>query len=192
MVTFAEACVGRAPGTLPAVAILVAMVLGGISGSGPANAAAVGGVMIAAMAKAGYPPAFSASVVGAAAATDILIPPSIAFIVYSVNVPGASVPALFAAGMDRDPQPIRRRQAGHGLRQERIVARLGRFDDLGAKAPGGMQGVARREAGGAIDDVGVVHGDARQRRGQRGGGSGSGIHSSPKTSGSEKASRRLK
>jgi C4-dicarboxylate transporter, DctM subunit len=81
------------------VAILVAMVLGGICGSGPANAAAVGGVMIAAMAKAGYPAAFSASVVGAAAATDILIPPSIAFIVYSVNVPGASVPALFAAGM---------------------------------------------------------------------------------------------
>jgi len=99
MVTFAEACVGRAPGTLPMVAILVAMVLGGISGSGPANAAAVGGVMIAAMAKAGYPAAFSASVVGAAAATDILIPPSIAFVVYSVNVPGASVPALFAAGM---------------------------------------------------------------------------------------------
>ncbi len=84
---------------LPMVAILVAMVLGGISGSGPANAAAVGGVMIAAMARAGYPNAFSASVVGAAAATDILIPPSIAFVVYSVNVPGASVPALFAAGM---------------------------------------------------------------------------------------------
>ena len=37
--------------------------------------------------------------VGAAAATDILIPPSVAFIVYSVLVPGASVPALFAAGM---------------------------------------------------------------------------------------------
>jgi tripartite ATP-independent transporter DctM subunit len=84
---------------LPMVAILVAMVLGGISGSGPANAAAVGGVMIAAMARAGYPNAFSASIVGAAAATDILIPPSIAFVVYSVNVPGASVPALFAAGM---------------------------------------------------------------------------------------------
>jgi tripartite ATP-independent transporter DctM subunit len=55
--------------------------------------------MIAAMARAGYPNAFSASIVGAAAATDILIPPSIAFVVYSVNVPGASVPALFAAGM---------------------------------------------------------------------------------------------
>ena len=99
MVTFAIAVVGRGPGMLPMVAILVAMVLGGISGSGPANAAAVGGVMIAAMARAGYPAPFSASIVGAAAATDILIPPSIAFIVYSVMVPGASVPAMFAAGM---------------------------------------------------------------------------------------------
>ena len=99
LVSFAQACVGHGPGMLPMVAILVAMLLGGISGSGPATAAAVGSVMIAAMAEAGYPAAFSASVVGAAAATDILIPPSIAFIVYSVNVPGASVPALFAAGM---------------------------------------------------------------------------------------------
>ena len=99
LVNFAVAIVGRGPGMLPLVAIVVAMFLGGISGSGPANAAAVGGVMIAAMARAGYPAAFSASVVGAAAATDILIPPSIAFIIYSVFVPGASVPALFAAGM---------------------------------------------------------------------------------------------
>lgn len=99
MVDFAIACTGRGPGMLPMVAILVAMVLGGISGSGPANAAAVGGVMIAAMARAGYPAPFSASVVGAAAATDVLIPPSVAFIIYSVSVTGASVPALFAAGM---------------------------------------------------------------------------------------------
>ncbi|MBE2263493.1 MAG: TRAP transporter large permease [Burkholderiaceae bacterium] len=99
LVNFAIAIVGRGPGMLPIVAIAVAMFMGGISGSGPATAAAVGGVMIAAMSRAGYPGAFSASVVGAAAATDILIPPSIAFIVYSVLVPGASVPALFAAGM---------------------------------------------------------------------------------------------
>lgn len=99
LVDFAVACVGRSAGMLPLVAIAVAMVLGGISGSGPANAAAVGGVMIAAMSRAGYPAPFSASVVGAAAATDILIPPSIAFVVYSVSVPGASVPALFAAGV---------------------------------------------------------------------------------------------
>jgi C4-dicarboxylate transporter DctM subunit len=99
LVNFAVAIVGRGPGMLPLVAIAVAMFLGGISGSGPANAAAVGAVMITAMSRAGYPPAYSASVVGAAAATDILIPPSVAFIVYSVLVPGASVPALFAAGM---------------------------------------------------------------------------------------------
>lgn len=99
LVNFAIAIVGRGPGMLPVVAIAVAMFMGGISGSGPATAAAVGSVMIAAMSRAGYPAAFSASVVGAAAATDILIPPSIAFIVYSVLVPSASVPALFAAGM---------------------------------------------------------------------------------------------
>ena len=99
LVNFAVALVGRGPGMLPLVAIAVAMFLGGISGSGPACAAAVGGVMIAAMNRAGYPASFSASVVGAAAATDILIPPSVAFIIYSVLVPGASVPALFAAGM---------------------------------------------------------------------------------------------
>jgi tripartite ATP-independent transporter DctM subunit len=99
LVDFAGAIVGRGPGMLPLVAIGVAMFLGGISGSGPATAAAVGSVMIAAMARAGYPAAFSASVVGAAASIDILIPPSIAFIVYSVMVPGASVPAMFAAGM---------------------------------------------------------------------------------------------
>ncbi len=99
LVDFAVACVGRSAGMLPMVAVLVAMLLGGISGSGPATAAAVGGVMIVAMSRAGYPAPFSASIVGAAAAIDILIPPSIAFVVYSVSVPGASVPALFAAGM---------------------------------------------------------------------------------------------
>ena len=99
LVNFATAIVGRGQGMLPLVVIGVAMFMGGISGSGPATAAAVGGVMIAAMTRAGYVPAFSASVVGAAASIDILIPPSIAFIVYSVLVPGASVPAIFAAGM---------------------------------------------------------------------------------------------
>ncbi|MFV0680857.1 TRAP transporter large permease [Ottowia sp.] len=99
LVNFATAIVGRGPGMLPLIAIGVAMFMGGISGSGPATAAAVGGVMIVAMSRAGYPGAYSASVVGAAAATDILIPPSVAFIVYSVLVPGASVPALFSAGV---------------------------------------------------------------------------------------------
>jgi tripartite ATP-independent transporter DctM subunit len=99
LVDFAVAIVGRGRGMLPLVAIAVAMFMGGISGSGPATAAAVGAVMLVAMSRAGYPPAYSASVIGSAAALDILIPPSIAFIVYSVLMPGASVPALFAAGV---------------------------------------------------------------------------------------------
>ncbi|PWC56179.1 TRAP transporter large permease [Azospirillum sp. TSO22-1] len=99
LVQFALAVIGKRQGALPAVAITVAMFMGGISGSGPATSAAVGAVMTTAMLREGYPRAFTASVIGAAAATDILIPPSIAFIIYSVMVPQASVPALFAAGM---------------------------------------------------------------------------------------------
>jgi len=75
------------------------MFLGGISGSGPADAAAVAMVMIPGMAAQGYPRAFSASLIAAAGSTAILIPPSLAFIVYNILVPQASIPALFAAGM---------------------------------------------------------------------------------------------
>lgn len=99
LVRFAVAIVGDRRGGLALAAILVCMVLGGISGSGPADAAAVATVMIPGMVRAGYPAAFSASVIAAAGSTAILIPPSIAFILYSVLVPEASVPALFAAGM---------------------------------------------------------------------------------------------
>ncbi len=99
LVRFATALVGAGRGALASVAVLVAMVIGGISGSGPATSAAVGQVVTRSMARDGYPRPFIASVVGAAAATDILIPPSIAFIVYAVLVPGVSVPAIFAAGM---------------------------------------------------------------------------------------------
>ena len=99
LVTFASSLVGAKNGGLAVVAILVCMVMGGISGSGPADAAAVATVMIPSMHKAGYPKAFSASVIASAAATAILIPPSVAFIIYSVLVPQASVPALFAAGL---------------------------------------------------------------------------------------------
>lgn len=99
LVRFATALVGAGRGALATVSVLVAMVMGGISGSGPATSAAVGQVVTPSMIRDGYPRAFIASTVGAAAATDILIPPSIAFIIYAVLVPGVSVPAIFAAGM---------------------------------------------------------------------------------------------
>ncbi|MBV1798806.1 TRAP transporter large permease [Siccirubricoccus sp. G192] len=99
LVRFATAIVGAGRGALASVAVLVAMVIGGISGSGPATSAAVGQVVTRSMVRDGYPRSFIAATVGAAAATDILIPPSIAFIVYAVLVPGVSVPAIFLAGM---------------------------------------------------------------------------------------------
>lgn len=99
LVRFATALVGAGRGALASVAVLVAMVIGGISGSGPATSAAVGQVVTRSMAADGYPRPFIASTVGAAAATDILIPPSVAFIIYAVLVPGVSVPAIFMAGL---------------------------------------------------------------------------------------------
>ncbi|MGN6388050.1 MAG: TRAP transporter large permease [Burkholderiaceae bacterium] len=99
IVRFAAAIVGPRRGAQGIVAILVCMFLGGISGSGPADAAAVAMVMIPGMLKQGYPREFSATLIAAAGATAILIPPSIALIVYSVLVPSASVPALLAGGM---------------------------------------------------------------------------------------------
>jgi C4-dicarboxylate transporter DctM subunit len=99
LVRLAESIVGKRAGGLAVAAVLVCMVLGGISGSGPADAAAVGAVMLPAMARAGYPKAFSASLIAAGGSTAIVIPPSIALILYSVLVPQASVQALFAAGI---------------------------------------------------------------------------------------------
>jgi tripartite ATP-independent transporter DctM subunit len=99
MVKFAQSIVGTRRGGLAVTAVLVCMLLGGISGSGPADTAAVGAIMIPAMVKAGYPKPFSASLIAAGGATDVLIPPSVAFIIYSILVPQASVPALFAAGI---------------------------------------------------------------------------------------------
>jgi len=99
LVAFARACVGERHGGLALVAILVCLVMGGMSGSGPADAAAVATVMIPSMVKAGYPRPFSAAVIAAGASTAILIPPSIALIVYAVLVPGTDLRALFAAGL---------------------------------------------------------------------------------------------
>lgn len=99
LVVFAQALVGPRRGALAIVAVLVCMVLGGISGSGAADAAAVAAVMLPAMLKQGYPRAYSASLIAAAGSTAVLIPPSIPFIVYAVLVPGVSVPALFLGGV---------------------------------------------------------------------------------------------
>ncbi|MEZ5740068.1 MAG: TRAP transporter large permease subunit [Burkholderiaceae bacterium] len=94
MVKFLSLLVGQWHGSKALVAILVCLLLGGISGSGVADAAAVAAVMLPAMTRAGYPRAFSASLIAAGGTTAILIPPSVGFILYSILVPQASVPAM--------------------------------------------------------------------------------------------------
>ena len=99
LVRFMSALVGQRAGGLALVAVLVSMILGGISGSGAADAAAVATVLLPSMLKQGYPRPFVASLIAASGSTAILIPPSIAFIVYAVIVPGVSIPALFIGGI---------------------------------------------------------------------------------------------
>jgi C4-dicarboxylate transporter, DctM subunit len=99
LVAFVGALIGERRGGQGAIAIIVCMVLGGMSGSGPADAAAVAMVMLPSMTRQGYPKGFSTSLIAAAGATAILIPPSIAFVIFTVLVPQVSVPALFAAGL---------------------------------------------------------------------------------------------
>jgi C4-dicarboxylate transporter DctM subunit len=97
MVNLLALLVGPIPGGLGIVAILSCVLFGAVSGTGPADTAAIGVVMIPAMVKRGYDVGFSAALVAAAATTDVLIPPSLAFVLYGV-ITETSISGLFAAG----------------------------------------------------------------------------------------------
>ncbi|SCZ78566.1 TRAP transporter large permease [Acidaminobacter hydrogenoformans] len=84
IVNMAAVAVGNIHGGLGVVAIISCMFFAAISGSGIATAAAIGGVMMAGMLRAGYSRSFSATIVAAASPIGIIIPPSIAFIIYAV------------------------------------------------------------------------------------------------------------
>lgn len=90
--------VGPVRGGLGLVAVGGCVFFGAISGTGPADTAAIGAVMIPAMVRRGYSVGFAAALVAAAATTDVLIPPSVAFVVYAV-ITETSVARLFAAGV---------------------------------------------------------------------------------------------
>ena len=98
LVRFLNLLIGPVPGGLGLVAVAGCVFFGAISGTGPADTAAIGTIMIPAMVKRGYHVGFAAALVAAAATTDVLIPPSVAFVVYGV-ITEASIPRLFAAGV---------------------------------------------------------------------------------------------
>ena len=90
--------IGRFHGGPAQVGVLSSTLFGGVSGSAVADASAIGSLLIPWHKRLGYPPAFSAATLAAAATIDILIPPSIPIILYSL-VSGVSVGALFLAGI---------------------------------------------------------------------------------------------
>ncbi len=90
--------VGPIPGGLALVTIIVGLIFAGISGSGPADTAALGTILIAAMAARGYAIPFTSALIASSGALAIIVPPSIAFIIYGI-ITGTSIPALFAAGV---------------------------------------------------------------------------------------------
>lgn len=97
IVALMEALVGSMTGGLAVATVAVATFWGAVSGSGPATVAALGLILIPGMAGAGYDKTFAAATVAVTSGLAIVIPPSIAFIVYG-GIAEVSVPALFAAG----------------------------------------------------------------------------------------------
>jgi C4-dicarboxylate transporter DctM subunit len=98
LVGFAQVLVGRFRGGLGHVSIVTNMIMAGISGSGSADAAATGVVLVPAMAKTGYPVAYSAALVGAAATIGPIIPPSIIMVIYA-SIANVSVGRMFLGGI---------------------------------------------------------------------------------------------
>lgn len=90
--------VGDITGGLAVATVVVATFWGAVSGSGPATVAAIGLILIPGMAAAGYDKAFATAVVSVSAGLSIILPPSIAYIVYG-DIMQVSIGALFAAGI---------------------------------------------------------------------------------------------
>ena len=83
LVSFADAAVGFLPGGLGHVNVLTSMIFGGIQGSGVADAAAIGGMLIPAMEKQGYDKDYAVAVTAGSSMLSPIIPPSIAMILYA-------------------------------------------------------------------------------------------------------------
>ena len=97
LIKFSGLLVGRIPGSLAQINIVVSIFFAGITGSGVADTAAIGSVLVPAMKKEGYTAEYSAAVTIASSVIGPIIPPSIVMVIYSMST-GESVGALFAAG----------------------------------------------------------------------------------------------
>ena len=99
LIRFVDTCVGHRKGGIANVCIIVACFFGAISGSGPATVAALGAVLIPAMVEqGGFSAPFSTALMATSSSIAIVIPPSIAFVVYA-SITGVSIADMFMAGI---------------------------------------------------------------------------------------------
>jgi tripartite ATP-independent transporter DctM subunit len=97
LVLFCRVLVGHIQGGLSIVAILVNMLMAGVSGSSVADASATGSVLIPAMKEDGYDVDYAAALIASAATVGPIIPPSIPMIVYAF-ITNSSIIRLFMGG----------------------------------------------------------------------------------------------
>lgn len=93
---------GRFSHGLAAVTIISAFFFSAISGSGPATVAAIGAILIPALIRNGYQKKHAVSLVAASGSMGIVVPPSIAFIIFAVvasEFGSISITRLFIAGI---------------------------------------------------------------------------------------------
>jgi C4-dicarboxylate transporter DctM subunit len=98
IVDVVKAGVGPVPGALGVTTVGTSAIFGAISGAAAATVATVGQIMVPAMRASRYPEKFTAGLITAVGAIDIIIPPSIPMIVYAASA-NESVPKLYAAGI---------------------------------------------------------------------------------------------
>lgn len=98
LVQLATALVGHYRGGLALVTVLATMIFSGLSGSGAADVAAIGAIMIPALIRKGYSPGYAAALQGAAGALGPIIPPSIIMVLYAALV-NQSPARMFLGGI---------------------------------------------------------------------------------------------
>jgi C4-dicarboxylate transporter, DctM subunit len=97
LIDLAASIVGAIRGGLAMATIGTSMIFAEISGSAVADAAALGSILIPQMKQRGYPPGFATAVISSSSSIAIIIPPSLAFILYGA-LANVSVIKLFIAG----------------------------------------------------------------------------------------------
>lgn len=97
LVNMSKAWIGHIRGGLAQANIVTNMFMAAISGSALADLAAIGSIMIPAMKREGYKPAFCVAVTSCAAMMAPIIPPSVIAVIYG-SVTGVSIGSLFLGG----------------------------------------------------------------------------------------------